>query len=87
MCLFEWYYSLNRTSTDDEDSFSSDNELLSYVNGYFWPRIQSCTIRLIYSLRDAGRDQKSIERQWALNVRFDNIKRIIYLISFFLYYS
>jgi len=73
---------LNRTSTDDEDSLSDENELVSYVNEYFWPRIQSCTIRLVYSLRDAGRDHKFTERQWVLNVRFDNIKRIKYFISF-----
>jgi hypothetical protein len=53
-----------RTSIDDEN-----DELVSYVNEYFWSRIQSCTIRLIYSLRDASREHKSIERKWTVNVR------------------
>ncbi len=65
------YYCLNRTSSDDDDSSSSDNELLTYVNEYFWPRVRSCTIRLTYTLRDTGREHKPIERQWIVHVRFD----------------
>ncbi len=58
-----------RTTMEDEDSLFINNELASYVNEYFWSRIQSCTIRLIYSLHDASREQKPTERKWTLDVR------------------
>ncbi|CAF2842556.1 unnamed protein product [Rotaria sp. Silwood2] len=61
------YLDIVRTPTDD-DSFQSNSELLSYINEYFWPRIQSCTIRLSYPLRDIGRDHKSTTRQWTLDL-------------------
>lgn len=63
----EWYCCVNRISTDD-DSFSSNNDIVNYINDYFWPRIQSCTIRLAYTLLNADRDHKSIRRQWILDV-------------------
>lgn len=65
----EFSFHLIRTSTIDEEYLSSDRELLSYINEYFWPRIQACTIRVIYSLRDVTREYKPIERHWILHVR------------------
>ncbi|CAF0853162.1 unnamed protein product [Rotaria sp. Silwood1] len=65
------YLDVVRTPTDD-DSFLSNTELLSYINEYFWPRIQSCTIRLAYTIRDIGRDNKSTIRQWTLDLNFFN---------------
>jgi hypothetical protein len=69
---------VNRTSTGD-DSFSSNIELFNYVNEYFWPRIQLCTIRLTYTLRDANREHKYTERQWIIEVKFYRKKKILFV--------
>ncbi|CAF3629872.1 unnamed protein product [Rotaria socialis] len=65
------YLDIVRISTDDA-SFSSNTEIVNYVNEYFWPRIQSCTIRLAYTLRDIDREHKSVRRQWTLDLNFFN---------------
>ncbi|CAF1025919.1 unnamed protein product [Rotaria sordida] len=65
------YLDIVRILTDD-DSFVSNTELLSYINEYFWPRIQSCTIQLAYIVRDIGREHKSATRQWTLNLNLFN---------------
>ena len=58
---------LNRTSTGD-DSFFSNTELSNYVKECFWPRLLSCTIRIVYTLRDTNHAHKHSERQWAFEV-------------------
>ncbi|CAF3486334.1 unnamed protein product [Rotaria socialis] len=65
------YLDIVRISTDDA-SFSSNTEIVNYVNEYFWPRIQSCTIRLAYTLRDIDLEHKSVRRQWTLDLNFFN---------------
>ncbi|UJR23584.1 hypothetical protein I4U23_026573 [Adineta vaga] len=62
---------LVRTSTDEE-SYSSNTELIRYVEDYFWPQMQSCTVRLTYTLRDIGREHKPIERQWITSLNLFN---------------
>ena len=66
-----------RTSTNDEDHLSSNSELVNYINEYFWPRIQACTMRIVYSLRDAIGENKPIKRQWILHVRDHDFLRLI----------
>lgn len=73
------YYYLNRISADDE----SNSELFNYINEYFWPRIESCSVRLTYTLRDSSRDHKPIERQWSLDVKIEFTKKTHSILSFF----
>ncbi|CAF0742948.1 unnamed protein product [Adineta ricciae] len=61
------YLDIIRTSTGD-DAFSSNTELSSYINECFWPRISSCTIRMVYTLRDTAHANKYTERQWTLQL-------------------
>ena len=63
-------WSFDRTSTDNDDSFSSNIDLVNYINEYFWPRIQSCIVRLSYTLRSSIFEHKRVERQWTLDVSF-----------------
>ncbi|CAF0730411.1 unnamed protein product [Rotaria sp. Silwood1] len=65
------YLDIVRTSTGD-DSFSSNTEISTYVNEYFWPRILSCTIRLVHPLRDTNQAHKHSERQWTLELNLPN---------------
>ncbi|CAF1028589.1 unnamed protein product [Rotaria sordida] len=60
-----------RTSTGD-DSFSSNIEISNYVNECFWPRILSCTIRLVHTLRETNHAHKHSERQWTLELNLPN---------------
>lgn len=61
------YLDIARISTNDE-IFSSNYELVNYIHECFWPRISSCTIRLVYILRDSSNSQRHIERQWTLQL-------------------
>ncbi|CAF2044531.1 unnamed protein product [Rotaria magnacalcarata] len=65
------YLDIVRTSTGD-DSFSSNTELWNYVNECFWPRILSCTVRLVHTLRETNNAHKHSERQWVLQLNLPN---------------
>ncbi|CAF2875828.1 unnamed protein product [Rotaria sp. Silwood2] len=65
------YLDIVRTSTGD-DSFSSNIEISNYVNECFWPRILSCTIRLVHALRETNHAHKHSERQWTLELNLPN---------------
>lgn len=66
------YLDIVRTSIDDENELLNENDLVSYINEYFWPRIQSCSIRIVYTLSDANRDMKPIERQWTIQLNLSD---------------
>ena len=52
----------------DNESDASNADLISYVNEYFWPRIQSSTIRMTYTLYDLSKEKTSVEQLWITNV-------------------
>ncbi|CAF1464288.1 unnamed protein product, partial [Didymodactylos carnosus] len=49
-----------------------NQELLGYISECFWPRLQTCTIRLTYTLRDTIINSKqNIERFWIVHLKMN----------------
>ncbi|CAF0747923.1 unnamed protein product [Adineta ricciae] len=65
------YLTITRISMNNE-SDSSNVDLIGYVNEYFWPRIQSSTIRMNYTLYDSSKEKTSVDQLWITNLTFFN---------------